>query len=95
ALAALALILAGFTGFLAYVGYFGGPLYYDMAPARPAPPAMKGLAVVLVSGDMGFKIGMGPDIAKRFAADGVPVVGVSSLAYFRQQRTPAEIQKLI
>ncbi|WP_216072565.1 virulence factor, partial [Acinetobacter nosocomialis] len=51
--------------------------------------------VVLVSGDMGFKIGMGPDIAKRFAADGVPVVGVSSLAYFRQQRTPAEIQKLI
>ena len=66
-----------------------------MAPARPAPPAMKGLAVVLVSGDMGFKIGMGPDIAKRFAADGVPVVGVSSLAYFRQQRTPAEIQKLI
>ncbi|NWM24929.1 type IV secretion system protein VirJ, partial [Escherichia coli] len=37
----------------------------------------------------------GPDIAKRFAADGVPVVGVSSLAYFRQQRTPAEIQKLI
>ncbi|MBQ1497622.1 MAG: type IV secretion system protein VirJ [Sphingomonas sp.] len=95
ALAALALILAGFTGFLAYVGYLGGPVYYDIAPTRPTPPAMKGLAVVLVSGDMGFKIGMGPEIARRFAADGVPVVGVSSMAYFRHKRTPAEIQALI
>ena len=95
ALAALALILAGCTGFLAYIGYLGGPVYYGISPTRPAPPALKGLAVVLVSGDMGFKIGMGPDIAQRFAADGVPVVGVSSLAYFRHQRTPAEVRALI
>lgn len=94
-LAALALLLVGFTGFLGYIGYLGGPVYFDVAPTRPTPPAAKGLAVVLVSGDMGFKVGMGPQIARRFAADGVPVVGVSSLAYFRQQRSPAEIQALI
>lgn len=95
ALALVALVLIGFTGFLGYIGYFGGPIYYDVAPSRPTPPAAKGLAVVLVSGDMGFKIGMGPQIARRFAADGIPVVGVSSLAYFRHERTPAEIQALI
>ncbi|NYT42200.1 type IV secretion system protein VirJ [Sphingomonas sp. R-74633] len=94
-LAALALLLAGFTGFLGYIGYLGGPVYYDIAPTRPTPAAAKGVAVVLVSGDMGFKIGMGPQIARRFAADGMPVVGVSSLAYFRHERTPAEIQALI
>ncbi|WHU04850.1 AcvB/VirJ family lysyl-phosphatidylglycerol hydrolase [Sphingomonas sp. NIBR02145] len=95
ALVALALVLAGFTGFLTYIGYFGGPVFYDIAPTKPTPPHARGLAVVLVSGDMGFKIGMGPEIARRFAAEGVPVVGVSSLAYFRQQRSPAEVQALI
>ncbi|MBB4098785.1 AcvB/VirJ family lysyl-phosphatidylglycerol hydrolase [Sphingomonas kyeonggiensis] len=94
-LAALALLLAAFTGWLGYIGYLGGPVYFDIAPIRPTPPAAKGLAVVLISGDMGFKIGMGPEIAKRFAAEGVPVVGVSSLAYFRKERTPAEVQALI
>lgn len=94
-LAALALLLAAFTGWLGYIGYLGGPVYFDIAPTRPTPPAAKGLAVVLVSGDMGFKIGMGPEIARRFAAEGVPVVGVSSLAYFRKERTPAEVQALI
>ena len=94
-LAALALLLAGFTGWLGYIGYLGGPVYFDIAATRPTPPAAKGLAVVLVSGDMGFKIGMGPEIARRFAAEGVPVVGVSSLAYFRKERTPAEVQALI
>ncbi|MFS2110760.1 AcvB/VirJ family lysyl-phosphatidylglycerol hydrolase [Sphingomonas sp. Sphisp140] len=94
-LAALALLLAAFTGWLGYIGYLGGPVYFDIAPTRPTPPAAKGLAVVLVSGDMGFRIGMGPEIARRFADEGVPVVGVSSLAYFRQERTPAEVQALI
>lgn len=94
-LTALALLLAGFVGFLGYIGYLGGPVYFDMAPTRPTPAASRGLAVVLVSGDMGFKIGMGPQIARRFADDGIPVVGVSSLAYFRQQRSPAEVQALI
>lgn len=94
-LAALALLLAAFVGFLGYIGYLGGPVYFDMAPTRPTPAASRGLAVVLVSGDMGFKIGMGPQIARRFADDGIPVVGVSSLAYFRQQRSPAEVQALI
>jgi type IV secretory pathway VirJ component len=94
-LAVLALLLAVFSGWLGYIGYLGGPVFFDVAPTRAAPPAARGLAVVLVSGDMGFKIGMGPQIASRFADQGIPVVGVSSLAYFRQQRSPAEIQALI
>ncbi len=94
-LAAVALIAVGITGFLGYIGYLGGPVFVYVAPTRPTPPAERGLAVVLVSGDMGFKIGMGPQIAARFAADGLPVVGVSSIAYFNKQRTPAEVQALI
>lgn len=95
ALASLALLLAAFAGFLGYAGYFGGPVFFDVPPARATPPAARGLAVVILSGDMGFRIGMGPEVAKRFADDGVPVVGVSSLAYFRHQRTPAEVQALV
>lgn len=94
-LGVVALLLAAFTGFLGYIGYLGGPVYFEVPPTRPTPPAAKGLAVVLISGDMGFKVGMGPKIAQRFAADGVPVLGVSSLAYFRHERTPAEIQALV
>ncbi len=95
ALASLVLLLAAFAGFLGYAGYFGGPVFFDVPPTRATPPAARGLAVVIVWGDLGFRFGLGPDVAKRFAADGVPVVGVSSLAYFRHQRTPAEVQALV
>jgi type IV secretory pathway VirJ component len=89
------LLLAGFAGWLGYIGYFGGPVYYDIAATRPAAPATRGLAVVLVSGDMGFKIGMGPRIAEHLTAAGIPVTGVSSLVHFRTRRSPAEIRAFI
>lgn len=95
ALATLGLLLAAFAGWLGYVGYFGGQVFFDLPPGRATPPAARGLAVVILSGDMGFRIGMGPQIAHRFAADGLPVVGVSSLAYFRHQRSPAEVRALV
>ncbi|AHE53137.1 AcvB/VirJ family lysyl-phosphatidylglycerol hydrolase [Sphingomonas sanxanigenens] len=92
----LALLVAaagGFAGWLAHIGYFGGPVFFEI-PAKPGTSA-QGAVAVLLSGDLGFRIGMGPRIADRLAADGIPVIGVSSLAYFRTQRTPADAQALL
>ncbi len=94
-IAVLLAVLAGAAGWLRYIGYLGGPVFFEMAATGPTAPAERGLAVVIVSGDMGFKVGMGPPIAKAFTADGVPVLGVSSLAYFRTRRTPEEVHALI
>ncbi len=56
---------------------------------------MKGLAVVLVSGDMGFKIGMGAGYREALRRGRRPRGRREFARLFRQQRTPAEIQKLI
>jgi type IV secretory pathway VirJ component len=86
ALAALAL------GFLVYIGWFGGPIYTGVpAYAGPRPR----ITAVLLSGDMGFRIGMGPAVAERLAARGIPVVGVNSLTYFRRPRSVGEAASLI
>lgn len=68
--------------------------------ARPAPAGTGPIAVptardgdtlaVLYSGDGGW----GPldqQLARRLADNGVPTVGVNSLAYFRRDRTPDEV----
>ncbi|HEY1145095.1 MAG TPA: AcvB/VirJ family lysyl-phosphatidylglycerol hydrolase, partial [Allosphingosinicella sp.] len=47
------------------------------------------LMAVMYSGDGGWA-GLDRDIASRLAASGVPVVGVDSLAYFWNPRTPSE-----
>lgn len=92
-LAAVTVLLALGAAFLGYIGYFGGPVF---VPVRAqGPSARPGVVAVLLSGDMGFRIGMGPKIADRLARDGMPVLGVSSLAYFRTRRTPAEAEALI
>lgn len=83
--------LAAFAGWLGYIGYFGGAVFTPV----PAAPRHSRYAAILVSGDMGFKVGMGPKVARRLAEDGMPVLGVSSLTYFRQRRTPAEVEALI
>lgn len=83
--------LAGFAGWLGYIGYFGGPVFTKV----PAAVARPRVTAILLSGDMGFKVGMGPKIARRLAADGIPVLGVSSLTYFRHERTPAEVEALV
>ncbi|MEJ7932888.1 AcvB/VirJ family lysyl-phosphatidylglycerol hydrolase [Sphingobium sp. AN558] len=86
---------AALVGVAAYLGYFGGPVFVDIpATARPAK-INAGLAAVVLSGDMGFRIGMGPRVANRLAADGIPVVGINSLTFFRNRRSPAEVKALI
>jgi type IV secretory pathway VirJ component len=95
ALFLLAVAVAGFAAFLAYLGYFGGPVFEDFTPtARPAP-AVAGLGAVLLSGDMGMRVGMGPKISARLAAEGIPVVGINSLSFFRTERSPADNRALI
>lgn len=97
-LLACALIVAALIGYWAWLGYFNGDVFVPVPVPKTAAtplPARRGLAAVIISGDMGFKTGMGPEIGKRLAADGIPVLGVNSLAYFRERRTPAEIQALI
>lgn len=90
-LAAVALVLGG----LGYLGYFGGPVFMLVPAAGERRAAVPHVAAVLLSGDAGFKVGMGPRIAARLAADGMPVVGVNSLTYFRTRRSPAENEALI
>lgn len=95
-LIATAAMLALFNGWLGHVGYFGGETYFAIPAVRSATPlAPPRTVAVLFSGDMGFRLGMGPKIAERLAADGVPVLGVSSLVEFRRERSPAEVQAFI
>jgi type IV secretory pathway VirJ component len=95
ALLAAGLALAVGIGLLAHLGYFGGDIF-RLYPARgPSAVAERHVGVVFLSSDMGLNVGMGGQIADRIAADGLPVVGVNSLTYFRHQRTPGEATALI
>ena len=94
-LLALVVLVVAATGFMGWLGYFGGPLFTDV-PARESPTThRRPFAVVLLTGDLGYKIGMAPQITRKLAADGVPVVAVNTLTYLRTTRTPAEITMLI
>lgn len=86
----LAIALAA-SGFMGWLGYFGGPVFTDFSPRGVRRP----YAAVLMSGDLGLKIGMAPQIAGRLAADGIPVVAVNTLTYLRKTRTPADIVALV
>lgn len=95
--------LAGFLGFvvvillflLGYIGAFGGPLYVDFPARGVSPAARDDVAAVIFSGDMGLKLGMGPRIAARLTAAGIPVTGVNSLVYFRKRRSPGEVEAYV
>lgn len=86
----LAALLA--AAFYLYAGYYTGPLYRDLPVAHPdsARPA-----VVILSGDMGNRVGMAPRIAARLNARGYAVVTVNSLTYFSPRRSPLQVAALI
>ncbi|MEO0062682.1 MAG: hypothetical protein RLZZ08_1242 [Pseudomonadota bacterium] len=90
---AVAVVLA--CSFLAYLGYWGGRVFVPLAATAAPEPALRGTVAVVLSGDMGFNIGMAPQIAERLTAAGVPVVAVNSLAYFHQRRSAADTERLI
>ncbi|HEY0958511.1 MAG TPA: AcvB/VirJ family lysyl-phosphatidylglycerol hydrolase [Novosphingobium sp.] len=91
----LVLVALLFVGGAGYIGYFGGPLYFEIPARASLVTGRPRVAAVLFSGDMGFRLGMGPAIASRLADDGIPVLGVSSLSYFRKERSPAEVRALV
>lgn len=90
----LVVTILGAALYAGYLGYYGGPIYTDIASAR-GTKRWPGVAAVILSGDMGFHTGMAPKIAARLAADGVPVVGVNSLTFFRTRRTQRETTVLV
>jgi type IV secretory pathway VirJ component len=92
--ALLLVVLAG-AGFLGFLGWFGGRLFIPLAPAAAAAPPAGGTAAIVLSGDMGFHLGMAPRIARRLTDDGMPVIGVSSVVYFRHRRDPEQIERLV
>lgn len=94
-LALVAALVAGLILWGRHIGYPDGPIYRQVAATAPAQPPMRGTAAVFFSGDMGFNTGMGPEIAGRIVAQGIPVVGVNSLSAFAQRRTPQESAALV
>ena len=94
ALKALFAVSALLFGFLAFAGYFDRDVLVRIpATARPTP-AHDHLAALYFSGDVGYRLAMGRMIGNRLTADGIPVVAVNSLAYFRPHRTVAEVSAL-
>ena len=94
-LAGVALLVAVLAGIIYLTGYVGGDVIADLEPRATPDPKLRDVSAVLVSGDMGFSVGMGRDISTRLTGDGIPVVAVNSLAYFRHRRSPAETEALI
>jgi type IV secretory pathway VirJ component len=95
--------IGGFTAAIlmafAWLGYLGGDPF-TILPVKPgasrqATSKQGDVAAVVLSGDMGFRLGMGPQIAERLLAHGIPVIGVNSLTAFRTTRTPAQATALI
>jgi len=62
---------------------------FDDGTSRPD------VAAVFFSGDMGLVRGVGPKIARALAAQGVPVVGVSSVVMFSSHRTRGEADAIV
>jgi type IV secretory pathway VirJ component len=92
---ASAVVAIAFAGFLGLIGYFARePIIVFKASARPAP-SRAGLSAIYLSGDMGFDLALSRVVLNRLSADGVPVIGVNSLIFFRQRRTQAEVTALI
>lgn len=78
----------------AWIGYLGGGLFTPMRPVAYHPQPGASVAI-LWSGDMGFRVGMAPNVAARLVADGIPVVGVNALRYFRTTRTASDASALL
>ncbi|MGA1799465.1 AcvB/VirJ family lysyl-phosphatidylglycerol hydrolase [Sphingomonas sp. 4RDLI-65] len=90
-LVGFAVVVFGAAGAMAWLGYFGGPLFTDVPTTGPR----QRVAAVFLSSDMGLRSGMAPEVMRRLAADGVSVVGVNTLTYMRKARTPAEVTALV
>ena len=94
ALRVLFAVLVALCGLLAFAGFFDRDVLVRIPATAKPTPAHSQLAAVYFSGDVGYRVAMGRMIGNRLAADGIPVVAVNSLGYFRQHRTVAEVSAL-
>lgn len=94
AILTIAVILLAIVTTFAWLGYWSSDPFTTLRPPQYQPGANAPVAILL-SGDMGFRVGMGPRVAERLVKDGVPVIGVNSLTYFRSTRTPQEATALL
>ena len=86
----LALLGAGLC--YVHLGYYRHKTFHDL-PAAGAGPQRP--ALVMLSGDMGDRVGMTPKVAARLHARGYAIVTVNSLSYFSPHRTATEAAALI
>lgn len=83
-------LAAGFGG-LSYLGYFSTNAVTIISPNKERAD----YTIVFLSGDLGFNAGTGPKLLQHFTDEGVPVVALNSLTFFRHERTRAEVDKLV
>lgn len=97
-------LLAGFataaalvlTGVLLVGGYFERDAFALIRPAAAASRATHpGLAAVFWSGDMGMRVGMGEGLVEVLAANGIPVLTVSTPMLFAGARDRAFVDKAV
>ncbi|PQM28795.1 type IV secretion system protein VirJ [Sphingopyxis lindanitolerans] len=88
----LLIVLIGAIGTYAHAGWYAHGIFHDR-PAKAAGPERP--AIVMLSGDMGDRIGMTPKVAARLHARGYAIVTVNSLSYFSPRRTAAEAAALV
>lgn len=93
----MGLSLAGliFTALSAWAGLFDASAIAVIAPEGPALPRYRNTAVVYLSGDTGLNLGFGQNLAHRLSRDGLPVVTVNSLTFFRRHRRIEEVSALV
>lgn len=87
-------VLIALAAFLAFAGYFDGDMLLKVPATATTTPAHERIAAVYFSGDIGYKMGMGRKIGNYLATDGIPVVAVNSLGFFRPHRSVAEVAEL-
>lgn len=80
------------AAFLYFQHLIGGPLFLPLLPKGEAQP---GVAIVSMSGDLGVDFGLTGKTARRFQADGIPVIAVNSHDFFKVRRTAAEASALL
>ena len=88
--ALLAAVLLGFG----WMGYLGGDPFTNATPPGYRPQVGAPVAIIF-SGDGGFRLGLGKYVAQRLEQEGIPVVGVNSLTYYRKTRTAGDARRLI
>lgn len=91
----VALCTAGFAGILSWAGYFSSSPFTLVIPTKQNASGGTHIAAIYISGDVGYKIATGKQIGDRLSNDGIPVLAVNSLSFFRAKRTIPEVTALI